>query len=58
MIKDLLKYLYSYKVSMDYKAKNFDGNGMQQYAVLRVDKKYGQKNMVKKVFNQQKHIFR
>ena len=29
MIEDLLKCLYSYKASMDYKGKNFDGDRVQ-----------------------------
>ena len=53
MIKDLLKCLYSYMVSMEYKGKDF-GNRVKQYAVLKVEIA---KNMVKKVLVQQKHIF-
>ena len=37
MTEDLLKLLYSYKVSMDFKDKDFDGQRVQQYAVLMVE---------------------
>ena len=35
MTEDLLKYLYSYKVSKDYKDKDFDGDRAQQYYYLQ-----------------------
>ena len=31
MIEDLLKCLNSYKIGMDYKGKDFDGDRVQQY---------------------------
>ena len=37
MTEDLLKLLYSYKVSMDFKDKDSDGHRVQQYAVLMVE---------------------
>ena len=37
MLEDLLKCLYSYKVSMDYNGKDFDGDRVQQFAAVRVD---------------------
>ena len=39
-------------VSMDYKGKNFDSNGVQQYAAMRV---VMAENMMKKILDQQKH---
>ena len=50
MTEDLLKCLYSYKVSMDYKCKESDGNKVQ----LRVEMA---RIMVKKVLDQLTHIF-
>ena len=40
MIEDLLKCLNSYKIGMDYKGKDFDGDRVQQYGKKK--KKYGQ----------------
>ena len=44
MIEDLLKCLYSCKVSLDYKGKDFDNLRVQQYAALKVEmaKKHGE----------------
>ena len=43
MIEDLLSFLHNYKVTMDYKEKDFDVDRAQQYAALRkeMSKKYG-----------------
>ena len=41
MIEDLLKCLNSYKIGMDYKGKDFDGDRVQQYG------KKKKKNMAK-----------
>ena len=54
MAEDLLKCLYSYKVNMDYKDKDFDGDRVQQYAVLKVKMP---KSMFRKVLDHQRHIF-
>ena len=42
MIEDLITCLYNYKVSMEYKGKDFDGDRAQQYSVVRTEmaKKY------------------
>ena len=42
----LLKYLCSYKASMDYKGKDFHGDRVQRYAALRVAmaKQYGEES--------------
>ena len=54
MIKQLRKCLYSYKVNMDYKGKDFDGNRVQQYAPLRVKMK---KKCGKEMFGPEKTHF-
>ena len=35
MVEDLFKCEYSYKVNMDHKDRDFDGDRVQQYAALR-----------------------
>ena len=42
-------FKYSFKISMDYNGKDFDGDRVQQYATLRVETV--KKNIVKNVLD-------